>query len=132
MALLQYLYDQTNRPLLIGEWSFHAKESNIPLDQWGGKIVETMHDRAAAYEMAMKSWSYLPYMVGAHFYKWGNGYGPVGRYRGRNSGVVNDQNEPYQPFVELITQTNHDVLNAKRRPDGHVKDLKFNFIAPTK
>jgi agarase len=48
MALLQYIHDQTNRPLLIGEWSFHAKESDIPLDRWGGKIVETMKDRAEA------------------------------------------------------------------------------------
>lgn len=128
MALLQYLYEKTGRPLLVGEWSFHAKESNIPLDWWGNKIVDTMKDRGEAYRRTMMSWVYLPYMVGAHFYKWGNGYGPVGRYRGRNAGIVNDQNEPYQPFVDIMTQTNYDVLHARRVPGGCVDD--FEYLSP--
>ncbi|MFC1483610.1 beta-galactosidase [Candidatus Neomarinimicrobiota bacterium] len=125
MALLQYLYEQTGRPMLIGEWSFHANESHIPLDSWGGKIVATMEERGEAYNRTMLSWSHLPYMVGAHFYKWCNGYGPVGRYRGRNAGIVNDQNQPYQPFVEMVTQTNYNVLHARRNPAGHVKDFTY-------
>jgi len=125
MALLQYLHEKTNRPLLIGEWSFHANESNIPLDYWGGKIVDTMQDRGNAYERSMFSWAYLPYMVGAHFYKWGNGYGPVGRYRGRNSGLVNDQNEPYQPFIDMVTKINDMVLHARRKPGGTVSDFEY-------
>jgi hypothetical protein len=125
MALLQFLYDNTGRPLLIGEWSFHAKESNIPVDWWGDKVVDTMKERGEAYNRAMMSWAYLPYMVGAHFYKWGNGYGPVGRYRGRNSGIVDDQNQPYQPFVDMITKTNHDVLHVKRNPNGNVNDFEY-------
>jgi hypothetical protein len=126
MALLQYLYEKTNRPILIGEWSFHANESNIPLDVWGGKIVGTMKERGEAYHRAMVSWAHLPYMVGAHFYKWGNGYGPVGRYRGRNAGLVNDQNEPYQPFIDMVTKTNYMILNAKRKPGGHVSDFEYH------
>jgi hypothetical protein len=126
MALLQYLYEKTNRPILIGEWSFHANESNIPLDVWGGKIVNTMKERGEAYNRSMISWSYLPYMVGAHFYKWGNGYGPVGRYRGRNAGLVNDQNEPYQPFIDMVTETNNLILHAKRKPGGNVNDFEYD------
>lgn len=125
MELLQYLHEETGRPILIGEWSFHAKESNIPLDWWGNKVVDTMEERGEAYHRTMMSWAYLPYMVGAHFYKWGNGYGPVGRYRGRNSGIVNDQNQPYQPFVNMITKTNYQVLHVKRNPEGKVKDFKY-------
>ncbi len=125
MALLQYLYEKTKRPLLIGEFSFHANESNIPLDYWGGKIVGTMKERGEAYRRTMMSWAYLPYMVGAHFYKWGNGYGPVGRYRGRNAGIVNDQNDPYQPFIDMVAKTNYDVLHAKRKVGGHVKDFEY-------
>lgn len=128
MALLQYLHEKTQRPLLIGEFSFHANESNIPLDVWGEKIVGTMKERGEAYQRSMNSWANLPYMVGAHFYKWGNGYGPVGRYRGRNAGIVNDQNEAYHPFVDIVAKTNHDVLHAKRNANGHVRD----FIYPTK
>jgi len=67
MALLDYLHEKTGRPLLIGEYSFHANESNIPLDRWGEKIVATMKERGEAYERTMMSWSHLPYMVGAHF-----------------------------------------------------------------
>ncbi|MFB0515036.1 MAG: beta-galactosidase [Candidatus Neomarinimicrobiota bacterium] len=125
MALLQYLHDQTGRPLLIGEFSFHANESNIPLDQWGDKIVATMEERGQAYNRTLLSWAYLPYMVGAHFYKWCNGYGPVGRYRGRNAGIVNDQNEAYQPFVEMVTETNRRVLHARRKAGGHVSDFEY-------
>jgi hypothetical protein len=125
MALLQYLYEKTERPLLIGEWSFHSNESDIPLDWWGNKIVETIKERGEAYRRTMISWAYLPYMVGAHFYKWGNGYGPVGRYRGRNAGIVNDQNEPYQPFVDMAAKTNYDVLHAKRKAGGLVKDFEY-------
>ncbi|UCD37140.1 MAG: beta-galactosidase [Fidelibacterota bacterium] len=125
MALLQYLHEKTGRPLLIGEFSFHANESNIPLDRWGGKIVATMGERGEAYNRTMLSWSYLPYMVGAHFYKWCNGYGPVGRYRGRNAGIVNDQNEPYQPFVKMVTETNDHVLHARRKAGGHVNDFEY-------
>lgn len=125
MALLQYLHEKTGRPILIGEWSFHANESNIPLDRWGDKIVDTMKERGEAYHCSMMSWAYLPYMVGAHFYKWGNGYGPVGRYRGRNSGIVNDQNESYQPFVDMVTKTNYQVLHAKRKAGGHVSDFEY-------
>ncbi|MFQ5769761.1 MAG: beta-galactosidase [bacterium] len=125
MALLQYLYEKTECPLLIGEFSFHAKESDIPLDYWGVKIVDTMKERGEAYRCSMMSWAYLSYMVGAHFYKWCNGYGPVGRYRGRNSGIVNDQNQPYQPFIDMATQANYDVLHARRKPRGHVKDFEY-------
>jgi len=125
MALLQYIYDNTKRPLLIGEFSFHANESNIPLDRWGNKIVMTMKDRGEAYNRTLLSWAYLPYMVGAHFYKWGNGYGPVGRYRGRNAGIINDQNEPYQPFVDMVSQINYHVLHAKRKANGTVKDFEY-------
>lgn len=125
MALLDYLHEKTGRPILIGEFSFHANESNIPLDHWGGKIVGTMEERGEAYRRTMISWAHLPYMVGAHFYKWGNGYGPVGRYRGRNSGIVDDQNRPYQPFVKMVSQTNYDVLHAKRRAGGSVKDFEY-------
>ncbi len=125
MFLLQYLYEKTERPILIGEYSFHANDSNIPLDKWGGKIVTTMNERGEAYRRSMVSWSYLPYMVGAHFYKWGNGYGPVGRYRGRNAGIVNDQNKPYLPFINIVTKTNYDVLHAKRKAGGHVKDFEY-------
>jgi len=128
MALLQYLHEKTSRPLLIGEWSFHANESNIPLDRWGGKIVATMEDRGRAYERTLLSWSHLPYMVGAHFYKWGNGYGPVGRYRGRNSGIINDQNDPYLPFIDIVMQTNHTVLHAKRNPQGSIRDFKYTKV----
>ncbi|MFC1481388.1 beta-galactosidase [Candidatus Neomarinimicrobiota bacterium] len=126
MALLQYLHEQTARPLLIGEYSFHANESNIPLDRWGGKIVATMVDRGEAYNRTMISWAYLPYMVGAHFYKWCNGYGPVGRYRGRNAGLVQDNNEPYQVFVDMVTKTNLKVLMAKRQPNGSTDDFKYS------
>ena len=125
MALLQYLFEKTGRPLIIGEFSFHANASHIPLDRWGGKIVGTMEERGEAYRRTMLSWAYLPYMIGAHFYKWGNGYGPVGRYRGRNSGIVNDQNEPYQPFAKMVAETNRRILFAKRRAGGHVKDFKY-------
>jgi len=125
MALLDYLHEKTGRPLLIGEFSFHANESNIPLDRWGDKIVATMKERGEAYERTMMSWSHLPYMVGAHFYKWCNGYGPVGRYRGRNAGIVNDQNQPYQPFVDMVTETNYRVLHARRPDGGSVKDFEY-------
>jgi hypothetical protein len=125
MALLQYLYEETGRPLLIGEWSFHANESHIPLDRWGGKIVATMKERGEAYDRTMLSWSHLPYMVGAHFYKWCNGYGPVGRYRGRNAGIVDDHNQAYQPFVDMVTRTNYQVLHAKRNTSGHVEDFTY-------
>jgi hypothetical protein len=84
-----------------------------------------MKERGEAYRRTMISWAYLPYMVGAHFYKWGNGYGPVGRYRGRNAGIVNDQNEPYQPFVDMVAKTNYDVLHAKRKAGGLVKDFEY-------
>ncbi|UCH11241.1 MAG: beta-galactosidase [Fidelibacterota bacterium] len=125
MALLQYLHEETGRPLLIGEFSFHANESNIPLDRWGEKVVATMKDRGEAYNRTMLSWVYLPYMVGAHFYKWCNGYGPVGRYRGRNAGIVDDQNQPYQPFVDMVTRTNYKVLHARRNAGGHVQDFTY-------
>ncbi len=125
MALLQYLYDNAKRPLLIGEFSFHANESNVPLDRWGNKTVSTMKERGEAYNRTLMSWAYLPYMVGAHFYKWGNGYGPVGRYRGRNAGIINDQNEPYQPFVDMMSRTNYNVLHSVRKAGGTVNDFEY-------
>jgi hypothetical protein len=116
IACLEWIHRKTGRPILIGEWAIHSDESGIRARRWRFNTVATDAARSQGYANCMAQLALLPYVVGAHWFKWANGYGSDGN-DSRNSGLLDDANVPYESFVKRISAVNRQVQNAQRDPE---------------
>ena len=124
---LQWLHGKTGKPILIGEWGISSEDTGIISPRWRYQTVPTMEDRKRGYENCLHQLVSLPYVVGAHWFKWANGYGIGGQAGkdGRNCGFLQDDNRPYLDFVDHVKKVNAEVVKAKRKPDFTVDDIRF-------
>ena len=97
-------------PILIGEFSFRAKDSGLPNTQGAGPLLGTQTDRANAYERYVNAALADPRVVGIHWYCWAD-EPREGRADGENSnfGLVNIHDEPYEVLVKKMTEVNGRV-----------------------
>ena len=70
--------------ILIGEFSFRAKDSGLPNTQGAGPLLQTQTDRANAYERYVNAALADPRVVGIHWYCWAD-EPKEGRADGENS-----------------------------------------------
>ena len=69
----------------------------------------------------------LPFVVGAHWFKWSNGYG-FGDNAGkdpRSCGLIDDWNLPYTGLVKAVIETHKAIAKAGRRKDFKIGDLPW-------
>ena len=97
-------------PILIGEFSFRAKDSGLPNTQGAGLLLQTQTDRANAYERYVNAALADPRVVGIHWYCWAD-EPREGRADGENSnfGLVNIHDEPYEVLVKKMTEVNGKI-----------------------
>ena len=128
-------HDTTSRPLFIAEFGLAAEDaddysSDPPLivSRWREKTVEHQYQRGWAYRNLMATWANLPYVIGARWYKWSNGYG-TNQPDPRNSGVVNDNDRYYAPLTDNVRSLNQQINNIERAGSFSLDDINWNAAA---
>ncbi|MCT2196283.1 hypothetical protein M3G15_14160 [Paenibacillus sp. p3-SID1389] len=125
-ADIRYIYEQTGKPVMIGEFHFGAPD--VGLLSPGLKGVYTQADRGKAYRYYAEFAASQKHLVGAHYFIL-NDQATLGRFDGENYqiGIVDVCHRPYEAFVQEIKATHEgllDVLLGKREPyDVQPKEL---------
>jgi hypothetical protein len=128
MAHLQHIHDVTGLPLIVSEFGVAARESEVgnSVKRWRNNTLDTQEQRGQAYRNLIGTWINTPFIVGAEWFQWENGYYQGGsafpcpidpeasNYDGRNCGVVSDTDVPYAPLTDAMAQTNA-LVNASVR-----------------
>ncbi|MDU0331813.1 hypothetical protein RW092_16625 [Paenibacillus sp. 3LSP] len=125
-ADIRYIYEQTGKPVMIGEFHFGAPD--VGLLSPGLKGVYTQADRGKAYRYYTEFAASQKHLVGTHYFIL-NDQATLGRFDGENYqiGIVDVCHRPYEAFVQEIKATHEgllDVLLGKREPyDVQPKEL---------
>lgn len=125
---MEELHAVTKKPVLIGEFSFTAKDSVPPLPNRKGARAcfgpiclpgcpyETQSQRGEAYTRYVSALASKPYVIGWHWSQWVD-EPLIGRWPdGENSnyGLVSIDDEPYSAVVETMQQVNAEVESMHR------------------
>ena len=104
-------YATVGKPLLIGEFSFRAKDSGLPNTKGAGPIVENQTSRAEWYESYVKNALKAPNIVGYHWFEHVD-QPKEGRFDGENSnyGIANIEDVPYEELNRAMKETNLQSL----------------------
>jgi hypothetical protein len=89
--------------------------------------LDTDKQRGESYKKMVFTGYNLPFVVGAHWFKWANGYG-FGHNAGndpRSCGLIDDWNRPYASIVKAIRETHEAIAKAGRKADFRIGDLPF-------
>jgi len=97
------IYRITDKPLLLGV-TISAEDSGLPY----GK-VKTQHDRGISYWRYLRKVASNPNIVGLSWYQYFDPPRKCMDNKASNWGLVNEQDEPYEEAVKLISQANNMV-----------------------
>jgi hypothetical protein len=117
-GLLDRVFVQTQKPVLLSEYSFSATENQSADPNTKGAIVtvKTQAERAEhATRFATEALG-LPYVVGLHWFEWAD-ESPQGRFDGedQNYGLVDLQDRPYILLTQAEQRLNHDAQGIHAR-----------------
>ncbi len=112
---LEALYRQTQRPIIIGEFSFRGMDSGLPNTKGAGPKVKDQEARAAAFERYVTELVRLPFVVGYHWFKYAD-EPKEGRFDGENSnyGLVDNDDNPWQVLCGKMTEVNAKVYGIAK------------------
>jgi hypothetical protein len=107
----------TGRPVLVTEFSFKALHAGVPSDTSASLALATQEDPAASLERYLDALVRLPFLVGYHWFQHSD-QPPTGRFDGEsnNFGLVPNQDVPWRPVVDCLTQINFDSEALHRNP----------------
>lgn len=117
-ADIRYIFEQTGKPVMIGEFHFGAPD--VGLLSPGLKGVYTQADRGKAYRYYTEFAASQKHLVGTHYFIL-NDQATLGRFDGENYqiGIVDVCHRPYEAFVQEIKATHAgllDVIQGRRAP----------------
>jgi len=117
----------TGRPVLIGEFGTAARDSGVAVQRWAPRTLDTDTQRGESYKKMIHTWYNLPFVVGAHWFKWSNGYGYGGNTGKdpRSCGLIDDCNLPYTCIVKAAIEAHKAIGKAGRRADFKIGDLPW-------
>jgi len=100
----------TDKPVLISEIYFRAKDSGLPNTKPSNifmPVYRTQFQRAITSEIVLKNFIKKPYSVGYHWFGYSD-QPKTGRFDGENSnnGLVDVKDEPYDLLVDRLTRVN--------------------------
>lgn len=106
-------YSQSPLPIVIGEFSARAKDSGLPNTRGAGVLFQTQEERGQYYQRFVEAALKTPKIIGIHWFRWVD-EPAEGRFDGENSnyGVVNIQDEPYEPLVSAMRKSNSALPGA--------------------
>ncbi len=95
-----------DKPLMISEWSFMARDSGLPCAMGCGQVFSTQRERAAAVTGFLEQIDNHPNIIGNNFFMWvdepagGLASGATGE--NGNYGLVNAAGTPYAAVVDVF------------------------------
>ena len=112
---LEEYYNAADKPILITEVSFIAKDSGLPNRSGAGK-ADTQAGRAALFEWFLKGIASKPYIVGYHWFQYAD-QPKEGRFDGEanNFGLVDIKDNPYTVLTEKMKELNRDYYQMHSR-----------------
>ena len=126
-------YDTTGRPLYISEFGLAAEQANsckqtpcMTVARWRPNTVKYQFERGWAYHNIMATFANLPFIVGANWFKWANGYGVPPGSDIRNSGLVDDTNHYYADFTDMVRSTNRQISTINRSENFVLEDIDWS------
>jgi len=99
LAWLRDLHRITGRPVLITEWGVTAVDAGLP-NFWGR--LDTQAQRAEAYRNVLRQLWDERYVIGAHWFSWGDSTDD----EASNWGLVDAQDRYYQPLAGAMREVN--------------------------
>lgn len=118
LEILEWIYKKTNTPIIIGEWSIPAMDSQLykfgedPLDRhldWSWpQVVRNQKERGEIYHTCMMQLASKPYILGAAWFKVLDVNSSTRR---ANRGLINSNHQPYTEFIEIFRKTNQEIKN---------------------
>ncbi len=113
---LKRIYQLTQRPVMVTEFSFKAMDSGLPNTKGAGRPVKTQADRAKHFTSFVKDLMKLPFMIGYHWFEYAD-EPKEGRFDGENSnyGLVNIKDKPYEILTQEMTKTNNIIEKCHLR-----------------
>ena len=126
-------HDSTGKPLYISEFGLAAEDANscalvpcMEVARWRPNTVRYQYERGWAYHNIMSTFSNLPYIIGANWFKWTNGYGTPPGSDTRNSGMVDDANRYYSDFTNMVRSTNRQISGMNRSESFSLEDIDWS------
>jgi len=114
-------HDTTGRPIYVSEFGLAAEDADdfsqppgLFVARWREKTVEFQYQRGWAYHNFIATWVNLPFIVGANWYKWPNGYGDPQGNDPRNSGIVDDHDHYYNALTDNMRSINGQIQRVER------------------
>jgi agarase len=103
-------YKGTQKPCLIGEFSFRGSDSGLPNTNGAGPLMRTQAERAAAYRRYAAAALSQPAIVGLHWFEHAD-QPAEGRFDGENSnfGVVTINDEVYDELTQTMKSLNAEA-----------------------
>jgi len=138
-ALLKQLqstfYEPTGRPIYISEFGIAAEDADncnehpcLRVERWRNRTVADQKQRGIGYKNIVSTLANLPYIVGANWFKWSNGYGtPIGSDI-RNSGLVDDNDQYYKHFTDSVRKVNDKLQNIYRQETFNLTDINWEAV----
>ena len=103
-------YKGTQKPCLIGEFSFRGSDSGLPNTNGAGPLVRTQAERAVAYRRYAAAALSQPAIVGLHWFEHAD-QPAEGRFDGENSnfGIVTINDEVYDELTQTMKSLNAEA-----------------------
>jgi len=112
LDVVRGIYRIVEKPVLISEFSFRAKDSGLPNTRGAGIVLDTQRARAEHFEEYVQGLIALPMVVGYHWFEHAD-QPAEGSSDGENSnyGLVSIQDEPYRELTEVTSRANRAVYD---------------------
>lgn len=105
---LDALYEEINKPMILGEYGVRALDSNMPNFLYSGPVMLNQKQRAAEASIFIERFMYQPYAIGYHWYKFADNE-KFGLLNGENYGIIDRKEQEYTTFNYLIEKTNQSL-----------------------
>jgi hypothetical protein len=122
--MFRMMYEQSDQPILISEYSFHAMDGRSDDQDTVGfeSHVPDQQARADGYRLMTTRLARVPYVVGADWFQWCDEppYGRSGDGEDVNFGVVDTHDRPYEQLADAIRNTGPtlDFLHQRSADDS--------------
>jgi len=112
------VYDWTQKPTMLTEWSFPALDSGLPCTHGAGQRFHTQTQRTKATEIYARALLAIPSMVGYDYFMWVDepALGISAKFpENSNYGLVNEDLEPYPEITSMFAKLQKNPGEARRR-----------------
>ena len=100
---------QTQKPLMLTEWSFPALDSGLPCQHGAGMRVATQAQKARCFAFFQRTLFSLPFVVGSDYFMYIDepALGISDTFpEDSNYGLVNERDEPWAELTEVAAKVN--------------------------